>query len=83
MSENLKKIDSDRYEYTDATAARPTGRKLIIERSALRDVKGGLAIRASDGHYVFVAAEDIDELIGAMQELRKQPCDHCEGRGYQ
>jgi galactokinase len=83
MNDRLTKSHRDRYEY-DADYA---GKKLIVERAAPRHFKGGLAFRVTptDGGgagYAFVKAEDVEPLIEAMRELKKLPCEHCNGEGF-
>ncbi len=80
MSENLKKVGTgSRYEYTDTN-----GKKIIFERSALRDHKGGIALRVmNDGYggFSFIHPDDVDDVLAMMAELRKKPCTYCDGTG--
>lgn len=70
MSDNLKKTEPGRYEYTA-----DSGPVLHIQQAVPSSYRGGVAFRISShnhyGSYVFIPAEDMEAIYEAMRDAQK------------
>jgi hypothetical protein len=74
------KLDRDKGS-GDYTYTCPDGKELRLEWARPRQYRGGLALSAVSGRYMFIPKEDLPAVIAALQDVVEDKCTSCGGTG--